>query len=127
MGEVTRTVESIMSGTLLYQQSDSSVSEVLDIIHRNNADAILVLHNGLPHGLITEKEIMRAIAITKDKFMSLTALDIMKAPLITMDGEKTIQEAKNTMVTANVEKIPVTKENEIIGLVTNKDVLNYLF
>ena len=41
MEEVTRTVEEIMSGVILYQNADSTIFEVLDIMHRNNADAIV--------------------------------------------------------------------------------------
>ena len=38
-----------------------------------------------------------------------------------------IEDAKDVMMNVNLGKIPVKKNDEIIGLVTQKDILNYVF
>lgn len=127
MEEVTRTVAEIMSGVLLYQNADATIFEVLDIMHRNNADAIVVMHNGMPRGIITEEEIVRGLLRSRERFYDLLAMDVMRSPLLTLNHDSSIEEAKDVMFNANIAKIPVKRDDNLIGLVTQKDIISYLF
>ncbi|MBN1503157.1 CBS domain-containing protein [Candidatus Woesearchaeota archaeon] len=127
MTEVLRTVESVMSGVMLYQNINANFLEVLDLLHRNNADAIIVMNNGLPQGIITEIEILQGLLTAREKFPQLTAKDFMRSPLVTVGHNDDIQQAKDMMINVNLSKLPVKKEDELVGLITQRDILNYLF
>ncbi|MFH0876095.1 MAG: CBS domain-containing protein [archaeon] len=128
MEETTgRTVESVMSGVVLFQDSNSNIFEIIDLIDRNNADAVVVLHNGVPKGIITESEIVGALNKQRDNFTNLMAHEIMRTPAPMIKNDISINIARDIMITQNMLKLVVKKNDEIIGLLTQKDILSYLF
>jgi cystathionine beta-synthase len=60
----------------------------------------------------------------------LTALDIIKKKdvqeIITIDCEKSVLEAINTIKSLNISQIPVTQKGMVIGKITESDILNSL-
>lgn len=60
----------------------------------------------------------------------LTAREIIKAKenpeIITIDSEKTILEAINTIKTQNISQIPVTQKGMVVGKITESDILTAL-
>ncbi len=60
----------------------------------------------------------------------LTAKDIVsskeKQPIVTIDCEKTVLEAINTIKTLNISQIPVTQQGMVIGKITESDILDAL-
>ncbi len=58
--------------------------------------------------------------------MTLTARDIMTADVISITGDKTLQEAVDVMAKYNISGLPVTDENNLLtGVISNTDILNY--
>ncbi|MBN2368293.1 CBS domain-containing protein [Candidatus Woesearchaeota archaeon] len=127
MEEMLRTVEDIMSGVALFQPCDTPILEVLELLHRNNADAVIVMHNGIPKGIITESEIVVSIASAKQLFYNMKAGEVMRAPLESISHNTNIVAARDFMANVNLGKLPVKKDDEIIGLITQRDILNYIF
>ena len=60
----------------------------------------------------------------------LTALDIIKKKeypeIITIDAEKSVLEAINTIKTQNISQIPVTQKGMVVGKITESDILSAL-
>ncbi|MDN3580258.1 pyridoxal-phosphate dependent enzyme [Mucilaginibacter flavus] len=60
----------------------------------------------------------------------LTALDIISKKeaqeIVTIDCEKTVLEAINTIKSLNISQIPVTQKGMVIGKITESDILNSL-
>ena len=60
----------------------------------------------------------------------LTARDIIakkeNQPIVTIDCEKTVLEAINTIKALNISQIPVTQKDMVIGKITESDILNSL-
>jgi|GEM_PF-6038184 len=49
-----------------------------------------------------------------------------KQPIVTIDCEKTVLEAINTIKSLNISQIPVTQKGMVIGKITESDILNSL-
>jgi cystathionine beta-synthase len=60
----------------------------------------------------------------------LTARDIIKKKeypeIITIDAEKSVLEAINTIKTQNISQIPVTQKGMVVGKITESDILSAL-
>jgi cystathionine beta-synthase len=60
----------------------------------------------------------------------LTAKSILskrkRQEIVTIDGDKTVLEAINTIKTLNISQIPVTQQGMVVGKITESDVLNAL-
>lgn len=54
--------------------------------------------------------------------IKILAKDIMSYPVKTVDGEATLEEAKNIMLRYNYSGLPVVKNGKIIGIITRSEI-----
>ncbi len=58
--------------------------------------------------------------------MSITAKDIMSRNVISITGEKTLQEAVDLMARHNISGLPVTDDRNVLtGIISNTDIISY--
>jgi CBS domain-containing protein len=53
----------------------------------------------------------------------IEAKAIMSRPLITILEDATIEEASRSMLTNNVKKLPVVRDNRLVGILTSSDIV----
>jgi len=100
-----------------------TTSIVMDLMTRENVGSIVVVENDQPVGIITEKDMLeRVIKAGKNPELTL-ARDVMSKPLVTIDAERTIADALETMHRHNIRKLIVTKEGILVGLTTERRLL----
>ncbi len=77
-------------------------------------------------GLITQKDILWAlIKKSKADLKDIKAIDISPKKLATIKPSSTIKEALSKMKKLKFERLPVVQENQLIGMLTIKDILNF--
>jgi CBS domain-containing protein len=113
----------IMTKELLSVNPNALVSEAASIMVKNQVGAVVVTKKGIPIGLITEVDILRKCCIGKACSGELKAKEIMSIPLITIDVDSAIGEAAKMMSDANIRRLLVVEKGEIVGIITEKDVL----
>lgn len=76
-----------------------------------------------PIGIVTERDILyRVVAENRDAFK--TALkEIMSFPLVTIDETALVKEAVAIMRENAIRRIPITKEGNVIGMLTLKSIV----
>jgi CBS domain-containing protein len=76
-----------------------------------------------PVGIITERDIIfRVVAQNRGPF-KITLKDIMSAPIITIDADKSVEEAVAILNKYKINRLPVVHDSSIIGIVTTGRVL----
>ena len=66
---------------------------------------------------------MRGI-VTKDRRPGeVKASELLSTPIITIEPEKSIAEASEVMLKANIKRLPVLKDRTVIGVISNTDIL----
>ena len=107
-------------------KSDSATIIVEKMI-RENVGAIVVVENGKPMGIITEKDMLEKI-IKPRKNMHLTfAEDVMSKPVISIEADRPMKEALELMRENDIRRLVVTKEKAFYGLVTERRFLEIAF
>ena len=77
----------------------------------------------IPVGIITERDIIfRVVAQNRGPF-KITVKDIMSEPLITIDADKSIEEALAILNKHKINRLPVVHDSSIIGIVTTGMVI----
>ena len=72
----------------------------------------------IPVGIITVRDIIfRVVAQNRGPF-KVTLKDIMSAPIITIDGDKSVEEALAILNKYKINRLPVVHDSSIIGIVT---------
>jgi CBS domain-containing protein len=77
----------------------------------------------IPVGIITERDIIfRVVAQNRGPF-KVRLRDIMSAPIITIDEDKSIEEALAILNKHKINRLPVVHDSSIIGIVTTGMVI----
>ncbi len=74
-------------------------------------------------GIITDTDIVRLAVASGKPLGKLTVEKIMTSPVCTIEGEQTIDDAQDMMAELGVRHLGVTKDGEIVGLVSVRDLL----
>lgn len=144
-------LKKIMSKKTITIPPNKPVKEIIKLMDKHNIMGIPVVNKG-KHvlGMVTESDIAehelsphapRAIGILGGiiyledtdtfnkqlkKICAQKAKDIMTTPCFTLEEENTIQDAINGMKKYMVNRVPITKKEKLVGIVTRNDVLHAL-
>jgi len=115
-------VKDIMNGVVMHADINESLSSILGLMHRNNADAIIVREHGIPKGIITSSDIIKCLATSNKSINEIYAKDVM-SPINSIGADTGIDEARNIMSNQNLKILPVKQEYDIIGALVPNDLL----
>ena len=88
--------------------------------------ACLVVTDGeVPIGIVTERDFVRRVA-AKSLSLNTEISEIMSKPLITVDPDSSIREAARIMLKNKIRRLPVTKENKLVGILVVSDFARQL-
>jgi glycosyltransferase involved in cell wall biosynthesis/predicted transcriptional regulator len=100
-----------------------TTSTIMDLMTKENVGSIVVVDNDQPVGIITEKDVLqKVIRLGKDLDLTL-AKDIMSKPLVTIDAERTIGDALETLRRHSIRRLIITREGVLAGLTTERRLL----
>ncbi|MGH9926334.1 MAG: CBS domain-containing protein [Nitrososphaeraceae archaeon] len=78
----------------------------------------------IPVGIITERDIIfRVVAQNRGPF-KIELKDIMSAPIITIDADKSVEEAMAILDKHQINRLPVVHDSSIVGIVTTGRILS---
>ncbi len=95
------------------------------LIHSGNFSGVPVLNPG-NHlvGLVTEFDVLKAF-ITHHDLNTLKAEDIMSPTPVTVEETATAEEVANHMITHNIIRVPVVRDDRILGIISRTDLLHH--
>lgn len=93
---------------------------------KNNVSCILVIKDGLPVGIITDKDLRKKVA-TGECPITEPAKTIMSSPIITYPSELTLAQAQMAMMKSNISHLILTEDGTpdapAVGLLSKHDVM----
>ncbi|WP_423147306.1 pyridoxal-phosphate dependent enzyme [Rubrolithibacter danxiaensis] len=119
-------------GIFVGNSAGAAVAGLLQLKDRLKKDDVVVVvfhdHGSRYMGKMFNEDWLRERGFLQDE--KLTAKSILakreRQEIITIDCEKTILEAINTIKTLNISQLPVTQHGKVIGKITESDILNSL-
>jgi CBS domain-containing protein len=77
-----------------------------------------------PVGIITERDIIfRVVAQNRGPFKVMLK-DIMSAPIITIDADKSVEDAMGLLNKHKINRLPVVHDSSIIDILTTEMILS---
>lgn len=112
---------------LVHCLPDAKVSEAAQLMADNNVGDILVLSNGKPRGILTDRDIViRCVAANLD-VNDTTVENVMTESLTTAHQDEGIFDCIRKMDKAKVRRIPVVNNaGDAIGIISFGDLLKVL-
>jgi CBS domain-containing protein len=81
-----------------------------------------VIDEGRLTGILTERDLARAVADGADPRVSVVA-DYMSAEPIVVDADATVAEASRVMIDAGIRHLPVLDHGRMVGVMSMRDIL----
>lgn len=117
-------VKSYMSKDIHTIIEDATVTDAAKTMVDKQSSYLIVLKQGKPVGIITEKDFVTKILAKEVNPKNSKVSDIMSTPLITIDPDEDLLKAAQSMREHNVRKLPVVRNEIIYGILTASDVAN---
>jgi len=116
-------VRDIMSKDFKVVNNETTVKEVVATMTKFDKDAILVVQSGRPTGIITVKDVLVRAVEAGIPLQSIIARMVYTNPLVTVDEEATVEEAAKLMKQWKIRHLPVVKDERLVGMVTDIDIV----
>ena len=113
-----------MSRDLLTVDAAQPVAAVAQRMVERNVGAVLVVEDGRLRGIMTERDLMRAVA--RGLTDGLTVADCMTAHPDTIAPDDTIDHAGVLMIHGGFRHLPVVDGEEIVGMLSIRDLVPLL-
>lgn len=119
------TVHDCMTTKPISVTTGASVQECAKVMRLSHVGALVVKDSSKAVGILTEQDIVRkAVALGKNPLgMKVSELMDKGKELITISPEEDIYDALAKMRDYNIRHLPVMEGNDMVGLLTLKDVL----
>ena len=101
---------------------DMNAADAAGMMRSEDVGAIPVVEDGKVLGLVTDRDlVIRVIADRKDP-TEVKVSDVMTASPITVSPDTRLSEARQLMERHKVRRLPVTKGDELVGILSLGDV-----
>ena len=87
--------------------------------------ALVVTDCGKPVGLISERDLVSALADTGSRVASTPIREVATKPVIAVSARESIMRAMALMTEKHLRHLPVFDNSEVIGVVTLRDLIKY--
>ena len=115
-------VEDIMKKNVITIDEAESIQDAAQKMVTANVGCVIVTRKGNPVGIITERDFVTKVA-AEGRPLFTEVSEVMSLPLIVIDPDDTVWDAAEIMRVKGIHKLPVQKENKIIGIVTTTDLV----
>ena len=116
-------VKKIMLTDVPTLKKEAKIEDAANLLANSKYGCVVIVENKNPIGIVTELDIVRNI-ISKGKSMKSPVGGIMTSPVVSMAQGMKLDEALKMIDTKKFRKYPVVETEELVGLVTKKDVVN---
>lgn len=102
----------------------ASVAEISQQLSARRIGSVLVLDvEGSVVGIVSERDLVRALSRHGAKAMELEARQVMTREVVTCDPDDSIDGVMQTMTDGRFRHLPVVRHGELLGLVSIGDVV----
>jgi len=110
-----------MSTDLLTVEPSLPITEVAKRMVAKDVGAVLVFDEGALRGILTERDVLRAVADGLDE--ATLVRDRMTANPETLDADDTTEHAAVLMIHGGFRHLPVMEQGEVVGMLSIRDLM----
>ncbi|HNH25622.1 MAG TPA: CBS domain-containing protein [Anaerolineales bacterium] len=102
---------------------DATVFEALSQMAKYNTGAMMVVRNGKVEGIVSERDCVRKMDLEGRSAKTAKVNEIMTSKVIYVEASQQLEECMALMIDKNIRHLPVYDGNELLGLISVRDVL----
>ena len=116
-------VKKIMQTDVPVLKKEGKISDAIRLISNKPHGCIVIVEDKKPIGLVTETDIIRSVVARKLN-PNERVKDIMSSPITAINLNTKLEKASKIIDTKHYRKYPVVENGNLIGLITENDVVH---
>ena len=112
-------IKEIMSKNIISCKSNSTIYEIANLMKKHNIGFVIIIDNNLK-GVITDRDIVIKCLSNNDT----NILPYINTNIISIEEDNSIEEALNLMSRNKIKRLIITKEKEIVGILSLSDIIS---
>ena len=118
------TVGQLMTSNLSTIAEDATIKQAADHMQTEQIGSLLVKKGEEFSGIITETDVVRAVAEEGD-LSQISVTQVMSSPILTVEKKLSPHYARDLMADKRIRHLAVTEEGKIVGIISARDLLAY--
>jgi CBS domain-containing protein len=115
-------VADIMTNASVTESPSDSLRSAADTMWRQQTGSLLVMDGADLVGIITERDVMKAVAQGRDAATSPVS-DVMTRDVLTITPDTSAHEAARHMAARWIRHLPVVDAGRVVGVVSQRDLV----
>ena len=107
-------------------ERDTDVQTAAQLMRDRRISSLFVTKGTEIIGIVTDTDMVRRVAAAGVDIRTTTAQQIMSAPLVTVEGDKTVLDASDQMAHNHIRHLGVTQDGKLVGMISVRDILAFL-
>ena len=104
---------------------DTPLRQALENMDEMRVGSILVIdRSGRLAGILTRYDLLKRVVLSNID-LNVPISEVMTANLKTLNADDTVEAAANLMMQASIRHVPVLKGNQVIGLISERDLFTF--
>jgi CBS domain-containing protein len=113
-----------MTKKVIATKIKTPVRDVAKMMTKYRVGSVVVLDGDKIAGIITELDIIWKV-VSADLNPNMTKVeDIMTKKVVTIEANKSLEDATALMVENNIKKLPVVDKGKLVGIITATDLIS---
>ena len=114
-------VRSVMTREVVTIEKSAGIMQAAELMNSKSVSCLVVIENKMPIAIVSEKDIIRAINSGKKKIT-----DVMDSSMLIVSPITRFSEILKNLHEKKIRRFPVVENNELIGLITETDIVNVI-
>jgi len=111
-------------GNVVTAHPDTPVREITRLLRDAGIGAVVISSDHLRvEGIVSERDVVRAIAVSGEEVLNQTAAEIMTCEVVTCGAGDTVAQLMSQMTQGRFRHLPVCEDGALIGIVSIGDVV----
>lgn len=117
-------VKDAMNRSVLVIRPDTTVKDAAKVMTQQRVGSLIVVDNDKLVGIVTELDILWKVVAEDLDPKTTRVSEIMTKKVITVDVDKTLEDATHLMVENKIKKLPVLDNGKLVGILTATDLIS---
>jgi len=114
-----------MTSPVVTMESKGNLGSAARVMVSHKIGSVVVVERKKSVGIITERDITKQV-IKGAGVLKKPVKNVMTKALVTAPPDMSIQEAFELMLTNKIRRLPVIENNNLVGIVTEKDLMRWV-
>jgi CBS domain-containing protein len=126
--ETTMTVRAILDTKghhILSVEPEAALSAAVKILGERKIGAVLVMSRGRIEGILSERDIVRALAERGGTVLDETVSDVMTRKVVSCRQNDTVAAIMEIMTLGKFRHLPVVEGDKVVGLISIGDIVKW--